>query len=144
MLEHAVSCVFMQEQRDALREYMRKKGFSQARLAVKAGVSQSTVSRALRRSAGRHSQARHRLLVYARVEEFYPDLSTDDGTESVVRAFNKIWDGSKAHAISVAKIISALQGLRPARSATKGGRIEGQRKPTQKTPKKRRIEPRSN
>jgi transcriptional regulator with XRE-family HTH domain len=134
----------MQEQSTALREYMSEKGLSQAQLAADAKVSQSTVSRALKGESERYSQARHRLLTYAGIKQSTAELSTGDGANQVVRAFNRIWDGSEAHALRVAKIVDALAGLRPVESTKKGGRVEGQRKSTQKAPKNRRPKRRGN
>ena len=42
----------------------------------------------------------------------------------MVSAFNRVWDGSEAHAKCVAKIIGALAGLRPVGKNKKGGRFE--------------------
>jgi transcriptional regulator with XRE-family HTH domain len=123
---------------------MRRNGWSQAQLAAKAGVNQSTVSRALQGITERHSKARHRLSLYLEEKELTDRVSKEGGVKSVMKAFNGIWDGSDAHAVSVAKIIGALAGLRPVGSTKKGGRLEGQRKSTQKTPKKRGPERRGN
>jgi transcriptional regulator with XRE-family HTH domain len=128
----------MQEQSTALREYMREKGLSQAQLATNAEVSQSTVSRALKGEAERHSQARHRLFAYAGIKPSTVELPIGDGANIVAKAFHRIWDGSVAHALKVAKIVDALAGLEPVGRTKKGGRGEGQRKSAQKTFKKRR------
>jgi len=39
----------------------------------------------------------------------------------VINAFEKIWDGSEAHAAAVAKIIEALEGMRPSESEKEDG-----------------------
>ena len=123
---------------------MRRNGWSQAQLAAKAGVHQSTVSRALEGITERHSKARHRLALYVEEKEPTDRVSKKGGVQCVMKAFNGIWDGSEAHAASIAKIIGSLAGLRPTASTGKRGRFEGQRKSTQKTPKKRGPQRRGN
>ncbi len=137
MQEYAVLCSTMQSEADRIRECMRKNGWSQAQLAAKAGVHQSTVSRALEGITDRHSKARHRLALYVEEKEPADRVSKEGGAKRVMTAFNRIWDGSEAHAASIAKIIGALAGLQPTASTEKRGRV-GQRQATQKAPKKRR------
>jgi hypothetical protein len=36
-----------------------------------------------------------------------------DGKDKVVNAFESIWDGSDEHALAIARIIKASEGLRP-------------------------------
>src|SRR5882672_11562814 len=98
----------MQHQNTILHEYLRAKGLSQVEMARRAKVSQSTVSRALQQTAGRHSNARYRLFAYSGLREFVAAHPTNDGVGQVINAFNRIWDGSQAHAQSVVKIIQAL------------------------------------
>jgi transcriptional regulator with XRE-family HTH domain len=138
MQEHAVLCSIMQSESDRIRECLRKNGWSQALLAAKAGVHQSTVSRALEGITERHSKARHRLALYVEGQESTDQGPKDGGAKRVINAFNKIWDGSDTHATSIAKIIGALAGLRPTASTEKRGRV-GQRQSTQKAAKKRRL-----
>jgi transcriptional regulator with XRE-family HTH domain len=95
---------------------MAKHGLSQTRLAEQARVSQSTVSRALRRVPDRHSQARFRLSNFTHITESTFEDRAKGGIKQVVDAFDEIWDGSKAHAEAVANVIEALAGLRPAGS----------------------------
>jgi transcriptional regulator with XRE-family HTH domain len=127
----------MQSESDRIRECMRENGWSQAELADKAGVHQSTVSRAIEGRAARHSKARHRLAVFVEQLQRVDQGTGKDGAKRVMRAFNEVWDGTDAHAASIAKIIGALAGLRPAVSTEKRGRV-GKRQSTQKTPEKRR------
>ena len=137
MQKHAVLCSTMQSESGKIRECMRKNGWSQAQLAAKARVHQSTVSRALEGITQRHSKARHRLALYIEEKEPTDRGSTEGGAKRVVNAFNRIWDGTDPHAASIAKIIGALAGLRPTASTEKRGRV-GKRQSTQKAPKKRR------
>lgn len=131
----------MQDVATQLREFMVKHGLSQEQLARKAHVSQSTVSRILRREAfERHSKARHRLFTYARINESVLIQPTEDGIKRVVKTFKQIWDGSDAHAVAVANVIGALAGLRPIAKLRKGRKHEGHRESTQTTPKKNRAE----
>jgi transcriptional regulator with XRE-family HTH domain len=92
---------------------MRDVRLSQAELAKLAGVSQATVSRALRETNQKHSDARKKLFIYAGLEDMSDPSSTARGINLVSAAFSKIWDGSDAHALAVARIIESLDGLRP-------------------------------
>ena len=105
---------------DQLRDFIRKKRLSQARLADQAGVSQSTVSRALSGTLERHGTARSKLFTYALIDESKTS-SASRGKRRVIRAFDTIWDGSESHAAAIAKIIEALADLRPAKPTKQGG-----------------------
>lgn len=119
---------------------MAARGLSQGQLAIKAHVSQSTVSRVLHGGpARRHSRARTKLFKYARLSESVVIQPPDDGIKQVARAFEQIWDGSDAHAAAVSNVIRALAGLRPTAEGRKGSEHEGQHKSTQKAPKKNRA-----
>ena len=96
-----------------LSAYMRNARLSQVELAKLAGVSQATVSRALRGTNQKHSDARKKLFTYAGLDDHYGSSSTARGINLLTAAFSKIWDGSDAHALAVAKIIESLYGLRP-------------------------------
>jgi len=102
----------MQMEPQKLRAFMRARGLTQAALAKQARVSQSTVSRALSKSPLKHSDAHRRLCLYAGLENAIDKDSTAKGINLVHSAFEKIWDGSDAHAVAVAKIIEALGTLR--------------------------------
>src|ERR1700681_3388550 len=97
MLEYAVLCSTMQSEGDRIRECLRKNGWSQAQLAAKAGVHQSTVSRALEGITDRHGKARHRLALYVEEKEPAARGVEESGAKRVMSAFNRIWDGSEAH-----------------------------------------------
>ena len=117
---------------------MRENGWSQDELAAKAGVHQSTVCRALEGITERHSKARHQLAVFVEQQGQRTDQPPKEGgPKRVMKAFKKVWDGTDAHAVSIAKIIGALAGLRPAVSTEKRGRV-GKRQSTEKAPKTRR------
>jgi transcriptional regulator with XRE-family HTH domain len=92
---------------------MSGKGLSQSELAKAAGVSQSTVSRALHKTPGKHSDASRRLCVYAGIEVGDATGSTVVGTKLVLKTFENIWDGTDAHAAAIARIIEASRGLKP-------------------------------
>lgn len=113
MHDHAVSFRFMQDPSGQVQKFMLEHGLSQAALAERAHVSQSTVSRALRGVPDRHSQARYRLLNFMRITESTFKVHCKGGIKRVVEAFDEIWDGSHAHAEAVANVIAALAGLRP-------------------------------
>lgn len=102
------------QQEDAvlLRTFMARDGVNQAQLAIKAGVSQATISRALKGLPERRGKARLRLFTYIRAEV---GRQKHDGQAlaEVVRAFEGIWDGSEVHASAVARVIGAMDGLLP-------------------------------
>jgi transcriptional regulator with XRE-family HTH domain len=127
----------MQSESARIRECMRENGWSQAQLAARARVHQSTVSRALAGRAARHSQARHRLAILVEQGKRAGHVFAEDVPERVIKAFDRIWDGTDAHAAKIAEIISALAGLRPVVTTKKRGRVE-KRQSTQKAPKRRR------
>lgn len=89
-----------------LRAFMAREGLGQAQLAAKAGVSQSTVSRALSASPRRSSKTRRRLLEYAGIFN-----NTEGARTRVIAAFDEMWDGSESQAELVASIIRKLAEL---------------------------------
>ena len=82
---------------------------SQTELAIKAKVSQSTVSRALNHDSSRHSGAKARLFRYADIDNYLAPGTR--GKTRVVKAFDETWDGTAAHAEVIARIIEALKGF---------------------------------
>jgi transcriptional regulator with XRE-family HTH domain len=90
-------------------EYVKREGITQAELARRAGVSQATVSRALRRQPIRHGRQRLRLFTFIQQSEGV------SGARRVELAFRRIWDGTDAHAAALARIIAACEGLEPRR-----------------------------
>jgi transcriptional regulator with XRE-family HTH domain len=97
---------------------MDRHRWSETQLAAKAGVSQSTVSRALTRESKRIGGAQRRLFKYAKL------MDDEDSRElrakrRVLSAVERIWSQSDQHAEAVAKIIAALTKLAAAR--TQGG-----------------------
>lgn len=100
-----------QEDLDILREFKTKEGLSQSQLAEKANVSQSTVSRTLLGAAQRHGAARKKLFTYVKNES--KGNRTETGAGLVLKAFEEIWDGSDNHAAAVARVIDAMDGLKP-------------------------------
>lgn len=126
--------------RAKVRQLLAQNGLSQAKLAERAGISQSTVSRALHGSSQRHGRARSKLFTYAQNQETTEGILAEDGPKRVVKAFDRIWDGTDAHAAAIVKILNALAGLRPAGSPKKRGIREGQGESPQATAKKRRSE----
>ncbi len=102
----------MQDEAEQIRRYMKLKGLDQASLAAEARVSQPTVSRALAGTPQRRGRAFRRLLAHvgAQSKQAPPSIM---GKKRVARAFEKIWDGSEAHAAVVSKIIEDLADLTP-------------------------------
>jgi DNA-binding LacI/PurR family transcriptional regulator len=84
--------------------------WSEAQLAAKAGVSQSTVSRALTHQGKRVGGAQRRLFTYAKL------ITVKESRElrarrRVIAAVERILSQSDQHADAVAKIIDALTKL---------------------------------
>jgi DNA-binding MurR/RpiR family transcriptional regulator len=89
---------------------MEEHRWSEAQLAAKADVSQSTVSRALTREGKRVGRAQKRLFIYAKI------INKNESREMrakqrVISAVERIWGRSDQHAEAVAKIINALTDL---------------------------------
>jgi transcriptional regulator with XRE-family HTH domain len=91
---------------------MRRRGLSEAAMACAAGVSQATVSRALRHSARRTGKARAKLFSYMHQELNREGLAHAEKSE-VLKAFERVWGTSEAHAAAIAKVVGALDRLRP-------------------------------
>lgn len=105
---------FMQDGSD-ISKFMEREAISEATLADLAGVSQSTVSRAIAGAGVRYGAARSKLFTY--IQQHSIDVPPKKGAQRVVAAFERIWDRTEEHASAVAKIIDALGDLRP--TATK-------------------------
>jgi len=102
----------MQEPDEILRIFMVGRSMTQEELCANAGVSQSTVSRALKRTPGRRGRAWVRLFTYVTRELDAPAFS-EGGKERILAAMGRVWDGTDSHAIALARIIDALEGLHP-------------------------------
>lgn len=97
----------MDDSGGTVRAFLARHGLSQAALAREAGVSQSSVSRAMTGRAFRRGRARSRLFVYMQQAEAaaQPALT--------LTAVSETWDGSEAHAEALAKLILASRELWP-------------------------------
>src|SRR5437879_2804494 len=84
-----------------LADVLRTEEISQAELARRVEVSQSTVSRVLRTEPLRHGPARRKLV------NFMHQGGLGGGAERLQAAFRRIWDGSDEHAEALARIIAA-------------------------------------
>jgi transcriptional regulator with XRE-family HTH domain len=102
----------MQQDSARLEAFLRDRSLSEQQMAEMAGVSQSTVSRARHGSPQRHGGARERLFTFLE-NELNGSATAGSGRDQVLNAFDRIWDGSEVHATAVAKVIQALDGLRP-------------------------------
>ena len=126
----------MQDVRIEIRAFLEENELSQADLARNAGVSQPTVSRALHNRRERSTSQRQKLVKYVRARRRRTAVEPNaSGVVQVTKAFERIWDGSDAHAQAVASVIDAMVNLRPAGKRGHGGQ---QRSPSQRTPKKSR------
>lgn len=85
---------------------LRRKGIPQSVLAKYAGVSQPTVSRAMRRIPTRRSQE------YARLCRYIHQELNEVALPSAARdALAEIWDGSPAHAEALTALIKVAGEL---------------------------------
>lgn len=92
--------------RSTIQATLAREGISQASLAKRAGVSQSTVSRAMRRIPAKQSSAHRQLVSYMQNRgPLEPPPALD--------ALRQIWDGSEAHAAALARLILASGELWP-------------------------------
>lgn len=88
---------------------MESRGLTQAQVANAAGVSQSSVSRLLKREPARQSDAYGKLCTY--MHQWAPG---DDGVPTaVLEAVWRVWDGSDDHAAALADLIDASGHLWP-------------------------------
>jgi lambda repressor-like predicted transcriptional regulator len=102
-------CILLNEmdRREAVVAYLERAGVSQAELAKRAQVSQSTVSRARSRAGARQGRAQARLFTFihqAAEGELHPALRN---------ALTSAWDRSDAHAEALAALIAASRALWP-------------------------------
>ena len=95
-----------------LQAFMRSKGLVQKSLAKKTGTSQASVCRALMTKGGQVGPALTKIFIYSGLSE-YLEPGVDDAHERVLQAFDQIWDGTRAHAEWIAKVIGAMANLRP-------------------------------
>lgn len=98
-----------------IRALLDREGFTEAKLAELAGVSQPTVSRAVRfpnKPYKRAGAARHKLFMYIHEKEGKYGFKPNDPHSKVIDAFNGIWDHTEAHADAIANVINALGDLR--------------------------------
>jgi len=88
---------------------------TQRELAEMAGVSQSTISRALKgKIRSRLSNGLCKLCNYAKIETHKrpPASGCDPRTNPhLINALNTVWDGSDQHARALAKVIRSLKAL---------------------------------
>lgn len=89
---------------------MRGRQLTQSEVAAKAGVSQATVSRVLRRSPKRTGVAYQRVCTYIHQEQL---AAGGDEPEDVFDAVRRIWDGSRRHALALAELIETSRRLWP-------------------------------
>ncbi len=86
---------------------MSNEKITQEFLGEKVGVSQATVCRALRARGGKVGPAQEKLFIYAGLDE-YLSPRTNNPRELVLNAFDQSWNGTKAHAETIAKVINAM------------------------------------
>lgn len=92
----------------AIVDYMAEEAITQDELAQRAKVSQTTVSRALRRTPQRQGRAYLRLVIYMQQQR-----SHSAAPDEALSAVNDVWDGSEAHAAALARLVFASRELWP-------------------------------
>lgn len=102
----------MQQDSARLEAFMKARRLSQQQVAKFAGVSQATVSRALRIDPRRSGRGRAILFTFVE-SEVNRAAPAGIGRDQVLDAFDRIWDGSELHAAAVVRVIEALVNLRP-------------------------------
>ena len=111
----------------ALLTFMEQKGYSQTRLSEETGILQPTISRALKHPV-RITKTHRALCKFAGIA-----LEHDSGSESMrdelVNELLDVWDGSREHAHSIARLLKAAAGLEAhaVDRAAKPRRSHGQR-----------------
>lgn len=95
---------------DQVREYMAQHGIKQRELAIRAKVSQATVSRALSGKILRRGSARTKLFTFVGISE---SSGIADPRERVIAVFDKIWNHTEVHADAIARVIDALGEFSP-------------------------------
>lgn len=95
--------------RVAIADLLEREGISQKVLAERAGIHQSTVSRALKRQPQRKTAAYSRLCKYMQEDA----TATISSSNPVMDALRDTWDGSDEHAAALAKLIVASRELWP-------------------------------
>lgn len=89
---------------------MINENITQEFIGGKVGVSQATVCRALKARGGKVGPAQAKLFNYAGLDE-YLISKTNSPRELVLNAFDQSWNGTKAHAETIAKVIAAMADL---------------------------------
>ena len=97
----------MEDLADAVRAYLASHELSQAELASRAQISQSSVSRVLSGHPIRHGRARASLSAF--IHYMAPGASPDP----IAAAVEQTWDGSAQHAEALARLILASRDLWP-------------------------------
>lgn len=102
-----------------ISRYMVRARVSQQELAWLAGVSQATVSRALRTSKTYRGRSQKKLVDFIQNQPEPVDAPGTYwiGAGHIVGAFANVWDGTEEHAIALARIIRACKDLRPQQPA---------------------------
>lgn len=102
----------MQECDSALRALMEAKRLNQTEIARRIGISQATISRVLKGPARqRQGRAYAKLCNYIHQQNRRARAIRAD-KDKVLQVLDRIWDTSQAHAVAVARVIDALDGLR--------------------------------
>lgn len=111
--DYAIIFIYMQDPALELLAFMKAKSLNQTQMARRAGVSQPSVSRALKAGTRKWSGSAYvKIFKYIhrktrRMEAAHADRG------HVLQAFDRVWGTSQLHAAAVAKVIDALDALRP-------------------------------
>ncbi len=94
-----------------LHAIMDTKGINQPKLAKEVGISQSTVSRALREEPKRLGEAHVKLSAYIRKNERELGLRLSSPRDKVIATIDNVWDNADTLADAIARVIKALEYL---------------------------------
>lgn len=88
-----------------LLAFMATNAYSQTRLSAESGVPQATISRALK-SPVRLSKSHRELCKFARISIDEQSFA-ESPREALVQTVLGVWDGSREHAQSIARLLKA-------------------------------------
>lgn len=91
---------------------MEDKSWTQQQVAKAAGVGQTTVCRMLQRAPVRPGKSQKRLIAYLHKTAYSEVAGSDEFRQQVLKAFDKIWDGSVEHAEAIIAVLAGLPIVR--------------------------------
>lgn len=99
----------------SLRSYIERNGYSQVRLSRETGIPQSTISRALAKPA--RVTKTHRALCKLAGISLEANRVETAAEQELVRSVLDVWDGSREHAQTIARLLKAAASLEAYRAS---------------------------